>query len=94
MVPGPTVTLNRIVALAMVHGPETGLHALQLAEPALTGQHRVAAVRAHLLDLAGHPDQAREHYALAAQQALNLPERHYLQTRADAVQLSPDPPDG
>jgi len=93
MVPGPTVTLNRIVALAMVHGPETGLHALQLAEPALTGQHRIAAVRAHLLDLAGHPDQAREQYALAAQQALNLPERHYLQTRADAVQLSLDQPD-
>jgi hypothetical protein len=30
---------------------------------------------------------------IAAQQALNLPERHNLQTRADAVQLSPDPPD-
>jgi RNA polymerase sigma factor (sigma-70 family) len=93
MVPGPTVTLNRIVALAMVHGPDTGLHALQLAEPTLTGQHRIAAVRAHLLDLAGHPDQAREQYALAAQQALNLPERHYLQNRADAVQLSLDQPD-
>lgn len=82
MAPGPMVTLNRIVAVAMVHGPEMGLQALHLAEPALVGQHRIAAVRAHLLDLAGHPDQAREQYELAARTALNLPERRYLEARA------------
>jgi predicted RNA polymerase sigma factor len=82
MAPGPMVTLNRIVALAMVRGPEIGLQALHLAEPTLGGQHRTAAVRAHLLDLAGHPVEAREHYALAARAALNLPERRYLEARA------------
>ena len=80
--PGPMVTLNRIVALAMVRGPQVGLHALELAEPVLAGHHRVAAVRAHLLELAGHVDQARDQYALAARTTLNLAERHYLETRA------------
>ena len=39
----------------MVHGPEAGLDALAAAaaDPALAGHHRVAAVRAHLLELAG-----------------------------------------
>ncbi len=82
MAAGPMVTLNRIVALAMVQGPEIGLQALDLAEPALGGQHRIAAVRAHLLDLAGEPEMAREQYELAARTALNLPERHYLESRA------------
>jgi RNA polymerase sigma factor (sigma-70 family) len=82
MAPGPMVTLNRIVAVAMVHGPEIGLRALDVAEPALGGQHRIAAVRAHLLDLADHPEKAREQYELAARTALNLPERHYLESRA------------
>jgi len=82
MAPGPMVMLNRIVAVAMVHGPEIGLQALDLAEPALGEQRRIAAVRAHLLDLAGDPEMAREHYELAARTALNLPERHYLESRA------------
>jgi len=33
LAPGPMVTLNRIVALSMVRGPEVGLAALPLAEP-------------------------------------------------------------
>ena len=82
MAPGPMVMLNRIVAVAMVHGPEIGLQALDLAEPALGEQRRIAAVRAHLLDLAGDPEMAREQYELAARTALNLPERHYLESRA------------
>ena len=82
MAPGPTVMLNRIVAVAMVHGPQIGLQALDLAEPALGGQHRIAAVRAHLLDLAGDREMAREQYELAARTALNLPERQYLESRA------------
>ena len=34
------------------------------------------------LDLADHPEKAREQYELAARTALNLPERHYLESRA------------
>ncbi|MEV8441946.1 DUF6596 domain-containing protein [Actinosynnema sp. NPDC051121] len=84
LTPGPMVTLNRIVATAMVHGPATGLARLDEAatHPALAGHHRVDAVRAHLLELAGDPDTAREHYARAARTTLSLPERRYLEQRA------------
>ena len=61
LAPGPMVTLNRIVAVAMVDGPQAGLQQLAEAEadPALAGHHRVDAVRAHLLDMAGDPRRAR-----------------------------------
>jgi len=82
--PGPMVTLNRIVALAMVRGPRNGLRELANAdaEPGLAGHHRVDAVRAHLLEMAGDLDAAREHYRLAARRTLSLPERRYLESRA------------
>jgi RNA polymerase sigma factor (sigma-70 family) len=82
MAPGPMATLTRIVALAMVRGPDVGLRALRQAEPVLDGHHRIAAVRGHLLDLAGRADEAREQYALAARTTQNLAERQYLQARA------------
>jgi RNA polymerase sigma factor (sigma-70 family) len=87
LVPGPMVTLNRIVAVAMVHGPEAGLRQLAAAEadPALAGHHRVDAVRAHLLELAGEREAARQHYELAARRTLSLPEQRYLQSRADRL---------
>ena len=85
LAPGPMVTLNRIVAVAMVHGPLAALEQLAAglaAEPALRDHHRVPAVRAHLLELAGEPEAAREQYLLAARMTLSMPERHYLETRA------------
>ncbi|TCN43326.1 RNA polymerase sigma factor (sigma-70 family) [Kribbella orskensis] len=84
MAPGPMVTLNRIVAVAMVHGPQAGLDRLAsaAAEPALKDHHRVAAVRAHLLELAGDLDAAREAYRQAAALTLSLPEQRYLESRA------------
>jgi RNA polymerase sigma factor (sigma-70 family) len=78
--PGPMVTLNRIVAVAMVHGPATAL--AELDEAALAPHHRVDAVRAHLLDLAGDREGARTYYRAAAQRTLSLPERRYLEERA------------
>ncbi|MGW6275845.1 RNA polymerase sigma factor [Kribbella sp. NPDC055071] len=83
--PGPMVTLNRIVAVAMVHGPAAGLALLDDVDPALTDHHRLAAVRAHLLELSGAREAAREAYQLAARLTQSLPEQRYLQTRADAV---------
>ena len=80
------VTLNRIVAVAMVHGPAAGLALLDDLDPALTNHHRVAAVRAHLLELAGDAAAARDAYLLAARLTQSTPERHYLQSRADALQ--------
>ncbi|WP_238412163.1 RNA polymerase sigma factor [Saccharothrix deserti] len=84
--PGPMVALNRIVAAAMVHGPAVGLARLDEAasDPALAGHYRVDAVRAHLLELAGDRETAREHYARAARATLSLPERRYLEERARA----------
>jgi predicted RNA polymerase sigma factor len=80
--PGPMVTLNRLVALAMVRGPVAGLAGLDAAGPALAGHHRTAAVRAHLLERAGHREAAREHYRRAAELTLSGPERRYLLDRA------------
>ncbi|MBC6463662.1 RNA polymerase sigma factor, partial [Actinomadura sp. HBU206391] len=80
--PGPMVTLNRIVAVAMVHGPQAGLRRLAEPDPALAGHHRVDAVRAHLLDMAGDREAAHAHYRLAARRTLSLPERRYLESRA------------
>jgi RNA polymerase sigma factor (sigma-70 family) len=84
LAPGPMVTLNRIVAVAMVHGPEVALDQLAAAqaEPALAGHHRVHAVRAHLLELAGKGEAARDQYRLAARLTLSVPERRYLEARA------------
>ena len=84
LAPGPMVELNRIVAVAMVHGPEAGLRQLAAAEasPGLAGHHRLDAVRAHLLELAGDTEAARASYQLAARRTLSLAERRYLTARA------------
>ena len=84
LAPGPMVTLNRIVALAMVRGPAAALAQLDAAaaDPPLAGHHRVDAVRAHLLEQAGNAQAAREHYRRAAQRTLSVPEKRYLLGRA------------
>jgi RNA polymerase sigma factor (sigma-70 family) len=88
--PGPMVTLNRIVAVAMVSGPDAGLRELAAAErdPALAGNHRVDAVRAHLLEMSGDLASARDHYRLAARRTLSIPEQRYLVSRA--TRLAPE----
>jgi RNA polymerase sigma factor (sigma-70 family) len=88
--PGPMVTLNRIVAVAMVHGADAGLRELAGAEgdPALAGNHRVDAVRAHLLERSGDLAAARDQYRVAARRTLSIPEQRYLASRA--ARLDPD----
>jgi RNA polymerase sigma factor (sigma-70 family) len=83
--PGPMVTLNRIVAVAMVHGPARGLALLDDVDPALKDHHRLAAVRAHLLELSGDHTAARSAYQEAAHLTASVPEQRYLQSRADAL---------
>jgi len=94
LTPGPMVTLNRIVALAMAYGPDVGLRALAGVQddPALAQHHRTAAVHAHLLEQAGNPMAAREHYRLAARRTLNLLERRYLESRAQRLDPASDSP--
>jgi RNA polymerase sigma factor (sigma-70 family) len=55
LAPGPMVALNRIVALAMLDGPEAGLERLGEveSEAGSRGHRRIIAVRAHLLEMAG-----------------------------------------
>jgi predicted RNA polymerase sigma factor len=85
--PGPMVTLNRSVAVAMVHGPAAGLAIVDqlAADKRMARHHRLHAVRGHLLELAGDLGAARAAYRTAAGYATNLPERRYLEGRAAAL---------
>jgi RNA polymerase sigma factor (sigma-70 family) len=82
--PGPMVTLNRAVALAMVHGPRAGLALLGTldSDDRMAHTHRLEAVRAHLLEIAGDFAAARESYRSAARMTASVPEQRYLALRA------------
>lgn len=80
----PMVRLNHAIAAAMVHGAAKGLELLDAlkADARLANHHRLDAVRAHLLELAGDPEAAVRHYRAAAGKTGSLPERNYLLTQA------------
>jgi RNA polymerase sigma factor (sigma-70 family) len=82
--PNPIVTLNHAVAVAMAQGPQAGLALLEHldTDDRLSGHHRLHAVRAHLLEMAGDHEAARSCYRTAARLTTSLPEQHYLQGRA------------
>ena len=82
--PNPVVTLNRAVALAMVRGPDAGLRLLESLDDdeRLARHHRLPAVRAHLLEMAGQAGPARAAYLTAARRTTSAPEKRYLETRA------------
>ena len=84
LAPGPMVTLNQAIAVAMVDGPRAGLDLLAGLDDddRMAGHHRLAAVRAHLLEMAGDDDAARAAYQEAARRTTSLPERRYLESRA------------
>ena len=80
----PMVTLNHAVAVAMTSGPQAGLDLLRAvdADDRMVGHHRVDAVRAHLLEMAGDAAAARLSYRRAARRTTSLPEQRYLEARA------------
>jgi RNA polymerase sigma factor (sigma-70 family) len=80
----PMVKLNRAIAAAMVHGPESGLEQLEAlnADRRLAGHHRLDAVRAHFLEMAGDHRAAIAHYRTAASRTASSPEQRYLALRA------------
>jgi RNA polymerase sigma factor (sigma-70 family) len=80
----PMVELNHSIAAAMVHGPSAGLALLNTleADGRLNGHHRLDAVRAHLLEMAGDHQAAIAYYSTAAGRTTSLPERNYLITQA------------
>jgi RNA polymerase sigma factor (sigma-70 family) len=90
LAPGPVVTLNQAVAVAMVSGPDAGLALLDplLADSRLRHNHRLPAVRAHLLELAGRAEEARAGYAQAARLATSISEQRYLQAKVTAARAA------
>jgi RNA polymerase sigma factor (sigma-70 family) len=82
MTANPMVALNRAIAAAMVNGPGAGLALLEPLEEPLAGHHRLHAVRAHLLEMAGDTDRAAADYRAAARFTTSLPEQQFLLTQA------------
>ncbi|GAA1559050.1 RNA polymerase sigma factor [Kribbella lupini] len=87
LAPNPMVTLNRAIALAQVEGPQAGLDLLATLDDnkLLADNHRLDAVRAHLLERAGQPAAAREHFLAAARRTTSLPEQRYLTAKAAGI---------
>ncbi|HEY4463116.1 MAG TPA: DUF6596 domain-containing protein [Streptosporangiaceae bacterium] len=82
--PGPMTTLNRAVAVAMVHGAAAGLDLLATLESdrRMASHHRLLATRAHLQELAGDRAAAAASYRDAARHATSVPERRHLTGQA------------
>ena len=76
----PMVTLNRVIALAMVYGAEAGLAALAPLDAVgkLGGHHRLHSVRGHLLEMAG------------ARMLLRIPRRRRQDCQRARAALPPD----
>ena len=83
----PVVALNHAVAVAMARGPQAGLDLLAglEADQRIAADHRLAAVRAHLLEMTGDRAAARDAYLAAAQRTLNLAQQRYLHAQAARI---------
>jgi len=88
----PMVMLNHAIATAMVQGPPAGLELLNALDDRLAGHHRLDAVRAHLLEMAGEFRAAIDCYRRAAGRTTSLPERNYLMTQAARLSESTTSP--
>jgi predicted RNA polymerase sigma factor len=80
----PVVTLNYAVAVAMVRGPRVGLDLVEKlrADERIADDHRLHAVRGHLLERAGDRAAAIESYLTAARLTMSRPQQRYLHARA------------
>ena len=88
----PVVALNHTLAVAMAWGPQAGLDLLGglEADDRIAGDHRLHAVRAHLLEMAGDHTAARTAYQEAAERTTSFPHQRYLHGRA--ARLADDRP--
>jgi RNA polymerase sigma factor (sigma-70 family) len=83
LAPSSVTALNRAVALGEVHGPQAALEVVaELEQGVLAGNHRLLAVRAHLLEQAGDLAAASETFRQAARLAGSAPEQRFLLLRA------------
>ncbi len=82
--PNPMATLNRVIAVAQVQGPEAALELLTSLDDddRVVAHHRAFAVRAYLLELAGDVEGARQAYREAARRTTSRPEQRHLDDRA------------
>lgn len=79
----PMVNLNRAIAVAMVRGAAAGLDLLdELQTQPHAHYHRLDAVRAHLLEIAGDRAGAVRYFRSASERTGNVAERNYLLMRA------------
>ncbi len=85
----PVVALNHAVAVAMVQGPRAGLRRLselesshRLTDAGLGHDHRLAAVRGHLLELDGDLGGAATAYRTAALRTTSPTQQRYLRMKA------------
>jgi predicted RNA polymerase sigma factor len=80
----PMVSLNYAVAVAMTEGARAGLDLVEKldTDDRVARDHRLHAVRAHLLEMAGDRVTARAAYETAARLAMSLPQQRYLHARA------------
>lgn len=87
LAPHAVVALNLAVAVAMTSGPEPALRLVDALESdgTLRYSHRIAAVRGHLLERSGRPDEARAAYLAAAKASRSIIEQRYLNAKATAL---------
>jgi RNA polymerase sigma factor (sigma-70 family) len=80
----PVVRLNHAVAVAMVRGAQAGLDLIEKLEDdeRIAGDHRLHAVRAHLLEMTGDRVAARDIYQAAARRTTSFRQQRHLHTRA------------
>lgn len=84
LVDNPMIALNHAVAVSMARGPHAAMKLVDdlAADGRLADDHRLHAVRAHLLETTGDTAAARTAYLLAAQHTTSIPQQRYLRARA------------
>jgi RNA polymerase sigma-70 factor (ECF subfamily) len=85
LAPGPIVSLNRAVAVAMVDGPQAGLALIDALAGDLDGYHLFHAARADLLRRIGSSAEAAKSYGRALTLVTNESERRFLARRLHEV---------
>ncbi|HVN03044.1 MAG TPA: DUF6596 domain-containing protein, partial [Bryobacteraceae bacterium] len=81
--PSPVVALNRVVAVAKVHGPAQALAELEplAGDPKLRGYYLLLAVRGHLLLELNRPAEAAACFQAALDCPCTEPERRFLRRK-------------
>lgn len=87
--PNPAVALNRVVAVAEVHGAPAALDALQAVSQLVTVDDRFLAVRSELLGRAGRRADAIEVGQAAVECSRNDAQRRHRQARQDTWRTTP-----